>query len=89
MQLLQLIPDDVLCLSIERDSHLIKILKDPTQSLWMERFKVMKVAQVLRIFQEIQFHELSTRSLLCRKLENSFQVMHRVSMNTLLSLFNS
>ena len=89
-QSLQIIPHDVLCISIEGDSHLIKILKDSTQSFWMECFKARKVIQVLIRFQEIQFHEISTHSFrLIKKLKNSFQVMHRVSMNALISLFNS
>lgn len=85
-----MIPHNVLCISIEGDSHLNQDFKGPTQSFWMECFKAMKVAQVFRKFQEIQFHKISTHSLhLNVNLKNSFQVMYRVSTNALLSLFNA
>lgn len=54
----QLAPDNVYTLSIKTDSSLLKILKDPSKSVWHERFKarvgeIKVIMELLRALMQI------------------------------------
>lgn len=60
---MQLIPDNVTCLTIEADSVLHQALRNPQNSGWKVRFQARRLHAVLQKFEQIQFLLLHPRSV--------------------------
>ena len=65
IQLLHLIPQDVFSISIEGNSGLLNVLKDPTQSSWMEGFKAIKVKRLLVFFKNFKISSSMRTLIVC------------------------